>query len=94
VGAGDDAPAVQEGADPSAAQVAFGLGPGQRATKLEPADLDRDVTGQQDAVVGRHDVDVVEDRDGQGQSTEVERVGCLHDSTLPAGNGAQTRPAG
>ena len=86
VGPGDDAPAAQEGTDPVPAQVTLGVGSGQRAPQLEPGHLDRDVSGQEHAVVGRHDVDVVEDRDGQGQPAEVDGVRCLHDPTLPAGH--------
>ena len=75
--------AAQPGPDPGPAEVVGRVGAGQRAAQLEPAHLDRRVTGEEHAVVQRDDVDVVEHRHRQGEAAQLERVRSAHASNLP-----------
>ena len=63
---------------PGAARVGIGVGAGQGAAQLEPAHFDHSVAGEQDAVVGRDDVDVVQDRHRKREAAQLDRVRCVH----------------
>jgi hypothetical protein len=63
-----DPAAAQPGQHPGPAVLVIGLGSGQRPAQLQPAHLDGSLAGQQQAVLERDDVDVVQDRHREGQS--------------------------
>jgi hypothetical protein len=89
-----DPAAAQPGPHPEAAEVVGRVGARQGTSELEPGHLDRHVAGQQDAVLERDDVDVVQHRHGKCQPAQLEGVRCLHPSTVPTAAPRQTHPAG